>query len=1249
MSHLFRFFRKTPAASRARRLSSNVLRGLERLESRTLLSGLSAVPAEYLHTDVSSNTAGLVGTYFNQGLRRTDAIDWRTIPRNNASGTRVDAQLSFTTDAWGSRSTVGLTRGSDANWEDFSVQWDGAISIPNDGVARYLYLTSDDGSRLWIDYNRNGAFESNEMLDNNWGNPQGLRTSLPSVPLPGGTYRIRVQYEEVAAGNRLQLQVSNRAEVDGLTVVPASLLSRDAQGTQPGLAGSYFNRNLRGSTNVDWRVGEGAFGSRVDPLLAFAIDGWGRRFDVGLTGGTDKGWDNFSAQWDGYLKVPENGMQVYLRSDDSSRILIDVNGNGAFSDSRDILLNNSWGSGTLLQTSAPTSSLAKGVYRIRVQYEEGSGDNQLFLLMAPRAPTNLRVGSVGAQAIAIDNPSFESQVLSDGAWRGVPITGWTTTGSGESAGPQNWTDAQYVGANDGDQILSAVPDGRNSAYSRGGNISQLLNATLIPNSHYTLSVEVGRRLDGQFPAWYRVQLVAGGEVLAEEFATNAPVAGQWRTSIVSFVTGASHPRLGQRLEIRILTANDTTGNGGMQANYDNVRLIATTTSSTVTVTVPATANPYRASSLNGAGSDPFDGTVPPSIPVVPGQVLQITATGQARRDSSFPFSPPDGAEFATARHGSLGGISGWNLPIDALGGVFLGSTIATAPQPSTAATSYQTINPLVGQVFYIGDGLTGAGSGIRQTIVVPAGATRLFLATLDGYNWANNGGAFTVTVAPVSASAPSVSLNWDPTISVGEYYVERANSAAGPFKQIAILAANTTQYVDAGNHLEVPTSFYYRVRADSGGISSAYSQTGSVTLPRPRADSEGPRVLTSATAPSGLPSLGTYSRSADFVDLTFTEPINLESLRRGVTLTRDGATISITDVVQQQGSTYRLHFPRQTQPGEYRVLVDYFVMDLAGNPMNQNPPKPNGESIADRFLGAFILQADAQRPTVTLTTPNSGSFRIGDIVRIEAQVDNPANVSHVWIQLYKGGERRGQMYGNIHQFPVGSGNQTAYTWTIGSTLEGRPIESGTDYKIKWVAFFTDGQQAVGDFSDGFISVDRPEVPNSAWLSGLPISNKLTGTLFGVNWDDRNVTDSCVIAARNFVEAHPELYGSGATLPRLGSDTATNFNGAARFMRSGVSLGREYSEVAVPGFSKYYWRESDNSLPPIGAVIVWDVTVGEGFGHIGIVTNVDSSTRSVVVLDGNWFKEGTPRLGVGAIHMVRISTHVLGWMIPTLSQ
>ncbi|HME68245.1 MAG TPA: hypothetical protein VKM54_00015 [Myxococcota bacterium] len=71
--------------------------------------------------------------------------------------------------------------------------------------------------------------------------------------------------------------------------------------------------------------------------------------------------------------------------------------------------------------------------------------------------------------------------------------------------------------------------------------------------------------------------------------------------------------------------------------------------------------------------------------------------------------------------------------------------------------SFSSLSPLLKQPFFIGDGLTGNGSGSVQQFIVPAGATRLFLASGDAFGWYNNTGSFTLDVVAVPEPA-SLSL-----------------------------------------------------------------------------------------------------------------------------------------------------------------------------------------------------------------------------------------------------------------------------------------------------------------------------------------------------------------------------------------------------------------------------------------------------------------------------------------------------------
>jgi hypothetical protein len=82
-------------------------------------------------------------------------------------------------------------------------------------------------------------------------------------------------------------------------------------------------------------------------------------------------------------------------------------------------------------------------------------------------------------------------------------------------------------------------------------------------------------------------------------------------------------------------------------------------------------------------------------------------------------------------------------------GVFLGPGLPSSPVASigdygTGAISPTagTYTPIVGQTFFVGDGLTGNGTGAIQQFIVPAGATRLFLGFADAMFFTGQAGMF---------------------------------------------------------------------------------------------------------------------------------------------------------------------------------------------------------------------------------------------------------------------------------------------------------------------------------------------------------------------------------------------------------------------------------------------------------------------------------------------------------------------------
>jgi hypothetical protein len=158
------------------------------------------------------------------------------------------------------------------------------------------------------------------------------------------------------------------------------------------------------------------------------------------------------------------------------------------------------------------------------------------------------------------------------------------------------------------------------------------------------------------------------------------------------------------------------------------------------------------------------------IPLGPlGTVLTFAVSGSVSNVAASPTDPPDGSAFFTSPFSgqpgtdSGNGIARINAPVNALVGVFLDDNVPSASPPppgldfsaSGIGTAFGQLCPGLKQPFFIGDGLTGNGSGARQQFVVPPGATRLFLGTVDGFDWNTNTGAFNVNVT----STPQISIS----------------------------------------------------------------------------------------------------------------------------------------------------------------------------------------------------------------------------------------------------------------------------------------------------------------------------------------------------------------------------------------------------------------------------------------------------------------------------------------------------------
>lgn len=182
--------------------------------------------------------------------------------------------------------------------------------------------------------------------------------------------------------------------------------------------------------------------------------------------------------------------------------------------------------------------------------------------------------------------------------------------------------------------------------------------------------------------------------------------------------------------------------------------------------VPAASDPWLAGMPDGStasGGDTAPAQSPVAVAVAAGWTISFSVTGEASNcNCSFEF--PDGGSLTTHSAGAENGFSDINAPINSLIGVFIGPTPPNGVTPPAAldfsaaglGTDFTSLSPALNQVFFVGDGRTSAAQ--VQTFTAPAGATRLFLGTMDGYEWQNNIGGFGVTVAVPEAGTAATTL-----------------------------------------------------------------------------------------------------------------------------------------------------------------------------------------------------------------------------------------------------------------------------------------------------------------------------------------------------------------------------------------------------------------------------------------------------------------------------------------------------------
>ena len=282
----------------------------------------------YQHAPIQG---GLAGEYFSD------------MTLTSLKVSRIDLRINFD---WGSGSpdaSVGPT--------NFSARWTGQVKI--DFAQDYtFYVTTDDGSRLWID---------NQLIIDRWFGQSQTEYSA-TISLMPGLHDIKYEYYQDTGSAVAKLSWSTPST--NKSIIPSDHLyhfDRLPQGqyVQGGLKGIYSKyTNIYGPSSYIL--------TRIDPQINFD---WSSNMPDAALGNT-----LYSAKWKGKVRIDTaDTYTFYATTDDGARLW--VNGQ---------VLIDAWQDGTATERQG-SISLAPGLYDIELDYYQNVGATSCKLLWSSSA------------------------------------------------------------------------------------------------------------------------------------------------------------------------------------------------------------------------------------------------------------------------------------------------------------------------------------------------------------------------------------------------------------------------------------------------------------------------------------------------------------------------------------------------------------------------------------------------------------------------------------------------------------------------------------------------------------------------------------------------------------------------------------------------------------------------------------------------------------------------------------------------
>ncbi|MCK8519848.1 PKD domain-containing protein [Methanoculleus sp. 7T] len=242
--------------------------------------------------------AGIIGTYYptidftGTSVQRTDRRIWFA---DNDANTKPYIRAGTDEYDW-PQSTLGKQ-------DRFSVIYEGYLLVPADDTYTF-YLTSDDGSWLWLD----AIGESETPLIDN-GGYHSVQEKTASVSLAAGAYPIRAKMFENNGEAVFHLEWSSsafgRTPINSFcqgpgTAVEANFTASATSGTAP-LTVGFTDLSTGDVTSWYWDFGDGAFSTEQNPAHMYNTTG---TFNVNLTVADDTGASD-SLEIPDYINVSE--------------------------------------------------------------------------------------------------------------------------------------------------------------------------------------------------------------------------------------------------------------------------------------------------------------------------------------------------------------------------------------------------------------------------------------------------------------------------------------------------------------------------------------------------------------------------------------------------------------------------------------------------------------------------------------------------------------------------------------------------------------------------------------------------------------------------------------------------------------------------------------------------------------------------------------------------------------------------------